>query len=266
MLKNLQKIIKVELILIKLNLQTLFTYRLNALLIFFGTAFFNIGAILFITFLFSKIPLITGWDKWDLILMYGVGQIFGYFYFFFTYLNISHFNKNIDTGFFDFFLTKPVNSLIYSTLNRFSFEILLGIVQPCIIIAYALANKIFQISIIGIFIALFSFVLSLIIVHLLNVLTIIPNFWMIRSQFHRFFRNTSDISHYPYEIFDNKIVRLIFFTIIPYGLLINVPFRAIIGKLDYRLFLLQIAVCIGFIIVTSKLWKWGVKNYSSASS
>jgi len=266
MTKQISKTIKVELILVKLNLQTLFAYRLNTLLIFLGSGFYNIGMVLFITFIFTKIPLLTGWDKWDLMLMYGIGQIFAYLYFFSTYLNIAHFHKKIDTGFFDFFLTKPVNSLIYSTLHHFSFESLIGMVQAWTIIAYALGNKSFQINIIGIIIAILSLAITLGIVHSLNVLTVIPNFWSIRSRFDRFFGNTANLANYPYEIFDNKITKFIFFIILPYALLINIPFRAIIGKLDYRLFFLQIAVCIGFIFITNKLWKLGVKNYASASS
>lgn len=250
----------------KLNLQTDLAYRTNTLLISLGSGFYNVGAVLFIEFLFSKIPLITGWDKWDLIFLYGVGQLFAYLYLFSSYKNIYSFNDKIRTGDFDFFLTKPINTLIYSTLNSFLFDNLISLIQPAIIIGYAVINKVYTISLIGIIIAILSMFLTLVIVHFLCIITILPSFWATEQQFWRFFGETSDIMNYPYEIFENKITRFIFFVIIPYGLLINIPFRALIGKLDFRIFLIQIAVCIGFVIVTKTLWKFSLNRYQSAGS
>ena len=266
MIKEIRKIIKVELNLIKLNLETVLTYRTNFLLIFIGAGFYNIGALLFITYLFSKIPLITGWDRWDLIFLYGIGQTFGYIFLFSTSPNNHNFHKLIETGDFDLILIKPINSIIYSTLNVFNFEFLLSLLQPAAIIIYVLVNKSYEISILGIFVAITSFFISFIIIHLLNVITLIPTFWALKNQFFRLFAETSNISNYPYEIFDNRLIRLFFFTIIPYGLIINIPFRAILGKIDLKLFLLLTIVCIGFVIATRKLWKWGLKNYTSVSS
>ena len=262
----MKKTIKIEMTLMRLNLQALFEYRTNAILIFFGSALYNLGAVLFISFLFSKIPLITGWDKWDLIFLYGVGQFFAYIYLFSTYRNGHDFVRNIEYGNIDFFLTKPVNSLIFTTLHSFSFEHLLSLIQPFIIIAYALSNKSYEISYIGILVAIISLALSLVIAHLINVISLIPSFWSVRNQFYRFFNQTADLINYPYEIFDTKLTRFIFFIIIPYAIMTNIPFRAIIGELDFNLFILQVFVCAGFILFTSKLWKFGVKNYSSASS
>jgi ABC-2 type transport system permease protein len=262
----MRKTIKVIIKLMKLNLQTDLAYRTNTILLSLGSGLYNVGAILFIEFLFSKIPLITGWDKWDLIFLYGVAQIFAYLYIFSSYRNIHSFNDKVRTGDFDIFLTKPTNSLIYSTLNSFAFDSLLSLTQPAVIIGYALINKVYAISIVGIIVAIIAMILTLVIVHLLSVITILPCFWATEQQFYRFFGETSDIMNYPYEILDNKVTRFIFFVIIPYALLINVPFRAIIGKLDYRIFLLQITVCIGFVIVTKTLWNFSLNRYQSASS
>ncbi|MBU0975244.1 MAG: ABC-2 family transporter protein [Patescibacteria group bacterium] len=260
------KTIKIQIVLIKMNFQAMLVYRTNALLISLGSGFYNVGAILFISFLFAKIPLLAGWDKWDLIFLYGIGQVFAYLYFFSVYSNTGVFQKLIQSGNFDFVLTKPFSSLIYSTLQGYSFNELISLIQPFAIIAYALSNKVYDISLPGIFIAIISIVIALVIAHQIIVLTLIPTFWTVENSFYRFFSETASISSYPYEIFDSKITKFIFFFIVPYALLINIPFRAIIGKLDYRLFGLEIMVCIGFLIITKLLWRWGVKNYSSASS
>jgi len=73
-IRNFIKNLKIEIILMKLNLETMTEYRFDAVLSFFGSFLYNIGAILFFTFVFDKIPQIYSWDKWDMILLYGVGQ------------------------------------------------------------------------------------------------------------------------------------------------------------------------------------------------
>ncbi len=264
-MKQVKKMIKIELLVLKMNLQMVLEYRLNAVLIFWGGAFYNIGAILFLNFLFAKIPNVAGWDKWDMIFLYGIGQIFAYFYFFISF-GIGALDKKINDGTFDFILTKPVNSLVFASLNYFSFESLIGLIQVPFIITYALANKHFEISFEGIIIAFFSLILTLIISHLLTLILSFASFWTPEARLHRLYRNTVDIAQYPYEIFKGQITRFIFFVIIPYALLINVPFRAIIGELDFRLFILQIIVCLGFIVTANFLWNFCLRRYSSASS
>jgi len=266
MIRQIKKILKIEYLLIKLNAEVMFEYRLDSLFFFIGSGLYNVGALLFITFLFSKIPLITGWDKWDLILLYGIGQIIGYIYFFATSPNAKSFIDQVQSGDFDFLITKPVNSLILSTLRVFSIDALFSLIQPAVIMGYAFANKGYDITLLGICIAIVAIIISVIIIHALTVITLIPTFWIIRNQFYRFFNETADLMNYPYEIFDGKISKFIFFFMVPYALLVNIPFRALIGKLDYRLFILQIFVCAVFLIVLRFLWKLGVRSYSSASS
>ncbi|MDD3647895.1 MAG: ABC-2 family transporter protein [Candidatus Dojkabacteria bacterium] len=265
-MKQLIKILKIQIVLIKMNFQAMLVYRSNALLISLGSALYNIGAILFITFLFDKIPMLAGWDKWDLIFLYGISQVFAYLYFFSIYSNTGTFQKLIQSGNFDFVLTKPFSSLLFSTLQSYSFNELMSLIQPAAIVFYALSNKTYGFDLLGIFVAFLSILIALVIAHQIIVLTLIPTFWTIENSFYRLFSETSNISSYPYEIFDTKLTKFIFFLVIPYALIINIPFRALIGELDYKLFGLEILVCSGLLVVTNMLWKWGIKNYSSASS
>jgi len=266
MFKNIKKIIKVELILIKLNFESFLFYRLNALLIFVGSAFYNLGAILFIQFLFNNITSFAGYDKWDLLLFYGIGQSLGFIYLFSTNPNKYKFVNMVDNGNLDLILTKPLNSIVYSTLNKFSFEHLIGLIQPVMIIIYVFSNKTYMFNPAGIIIALSSIFISIILSHLINVITLIPTFWLQRQQLYRFYPETADLSNYPYEIFDSKISKFIFFILIPYALLVNIPFRSISGDLNTNLFFLEILVLSFFILTTKHLWKFGLKNYQSASS
>lgn len=260
------KIIKVETTLLKLNLMKLATYRADMFLGFMGGLMYNIGGLLFIEFLFRNIPSVAGWDKWDLVSMYGMGQFFAYFYFFFSYPNLKKFNRFIKNGELDQFLLKPVNSLILSTLREFDPVSLLALVQPVAMLYYTFSNKLYHITVFSVLLSIFSLMLTIVTIHLLFVLTCTISFWFIDTDFSHFVSDTSDISRYPYEIFENKYVRFFFFFVLPYGLAINVPFRALIGRLDYRLFFVQIFVCGLFIFLSNWVWKRGLRAYQSASS
>lgn len=266
MINKLTKLIKIEYRLIKMNLITLSVYRTNLILIFFGSAFFNFGAFLFFEIIFSNITLFAGWQKWDIILIYGLSQIFFYLQGFYSHGNFSSFPDKVNSGELDLYLTKPFDSMILSTTNYFSFESLSALPQALFIVIIAFSKTNYNVNAFGLITAIISIILSLIIAYLIQVITIIPSFKLIKNRFFMFMRETEDLSSYPYEIFQNKIVRFIFFTILPYGLFINIPFRALIGKLNPLLLLLQLLVLSWFLKITRNLWDRAIKHYSSASS
>lgn len=266
MTPKIKKFIKIESRLIKMNFITLSVYRTNLILIFLGSALFNLGAFLFFEIVFSKITLFAGWQKWDMILIYGISQIFFYIKGFYSHGNFSSFPDKVNSGSLDQYLTKPFNSMILSTTNYFSFESLSALPQAFCIVVIAFSKTNYQINLIGILLTIISIIISLIIAYLIQILTIIPSFKLINNRFFMFMRETEELSSYPYEIFQNKLIRFLFFTILPYGLFVNIPFRALIGKLNSVLLLLQLIVLFLFLNLTRKLWSSAIKYYSSASS
>jgi len=202
------KYIKILTILLKLNFENVLVYRTNAVLIFFGSSLYNFGAVLFLSYLFTQIPLIGGWDKWDMILFFGVGELVYILYLFFTRLNILYFDKLMRTGNFDFYITKPINSMFYASIHNFSYENLLGVFQAMAIILYALNGKEFVVTFQSLTLALISGIFSFFIIHFLSILTIIPSLLNVQSRFYRLVSETSMLTKYPFEIFTNVFVKI----------------------------------------------------------
>ena len=200
-----------------------------------------------------------------MVLLYGVGQVWAYLYFTFSNPSLHHFNDLITNGDMDFILLKPMNSIFLATLRRIDPVSLVALIQPVVIIAYSLINKSYEVTSFSITIAVFSIILSVLITHLLATTLAASAFWTTKSDLGRFFMETVE-SSYPYEIYKNKVVRFLFLTIMPYALIVNAPFRALINVLDYRLLLLQLGVLIMFFIFVNVVWKAGLKRYQSASS
>lgn len=240
-------------------------YRLDFFAGLLGATLYNVGALFFLSFTLMKVGSIAGWDIYDLILLHGIGQIWAYLYFFFTYSNLNHFNELIEDGSMDFILLKPLHPIFSATLRNFEFGALVALIQPAAMIGYSLLNKSYTITLPGVLLSIFSIVLSILIVHLLETALSAVAFWTVRSELGRFFYETNEISSYPYEIVKSRFVRIIFLTILPYFLIINVPFRALINRLDCRLFFLQIIILIMFFIIANVAWKAGLKKYQGVS-
>lgn len=247
------------------SFMTLLEYRLDAIMGFGGSLLYSVGSLLFLRFLLSKINLVAGWDFYDMVLLYGVGQVWAYLYFAFSNPSLYHFNDLTSNGDMDFILLKPMNSMFLATLRKIDFVALVALIQPVAIIAYALSSKNYEISLVSVSVAVFSVILSVLITHLLVTALATLAFWTTKSDLGQFFIETVE-SSYPYEVYKNKVVRFIFLTIMPYALIANVPFRALINVLDYRLLLLQFGVLIMFFVIANVVWKAGLKRYQSASS
>lgn len=242
------------------------SYRVDFMLGFFGTALWNLGALLFLKFTLGNIDEIAGWDFYDLVLLHATGQLWAYLYFTFSYPSLSHFGDYINTGRLDYLLTKPLNSLVTSTLQNFDYTAVFAMLQPLAMIFYSFSNKSYSVSFLSILLYIFTIIISTIITHLLETSLSSASFWFTKTEIGRFYYGTADVSSYPYEIFSSKILRLLFFTIVPYALIVNVPFRVLINKLDYRFLILQFFVLIFFVIISKLIWKAGLKKYQGASS
>ncbi len=258
--------IKYLFLILKYSLMKTLSYRVDFILGFLGTALWNLGALLFLKFTLGNINEIAGWDFYDLVLLHATGQVWAYLYFTFSYPSLSHFGEYINAGGLDYLLTKPLNSLITSTLQSFDYVAIFSMLQPFAMMFYSFSNKSYSISLGSVLLYLFTIVISTIITHLLEVTLSSTTFWFPKTELGGFYFGTSDVSHYPYEIFSGKVLRLIFFTIVPYALIVNVPFRVLINKLDYRLLILQFFVLIFFVIISKLIWKAGLKKYQGASS
>ena len=241
-------------------------YRVDFFFGFVGAGIYNIGAVLFLQFILAKIDTVAGWDVYDMIFLHGVGQFWAYLYFFITFPNTDNFNDLVSEGEMDSILLKPMDSMFLATIRKVDFLSLIALLQPIAIISYPLFKKDYDITISTVFLAAVLTFGTIVISHLIEVMLSSIAFWTIRSELGRMFTRTAQVASYPYEIFRSRIAKIFFFAIAPYAVIINVPFRALINKLDYRLILLEVVLLMFFFILSRFVWNQGLKKYQSVSS
>lgn len=178
--------------------------------------------------------------------------------------DVYRFREHIVSGYFDYVLIKPINPL---------FKILFGGADPLdlvVLIPYIgiLVWLIVQINIT--FIAVITFIALLI------------NAFLISAAFHivvlalgiltteidhaiMIYRDITSMARFPVDIYTQPLRGFITF-IIPVGIMMTFPPKALFGLLGPQFILLSIVIGIGFLAVSLKLWNFALKRYTSASS
>ncbi len=241
-----------------------------ALISRFGAILFTLGKILrFIFFLMVLYMIVT---KTNTLAGYTLTQTFVFYLTFnlidtltqLLFRDVYRFRFLIVSGDFDLILIKPINPL---------FRILLGGADPMdllISIPYIILLIIFLLKVKFTFIALLTYVL------------LIVNGMFISTAFHIFvlalgiltteidhvimiYRDISEMVRFPLDIYREPLRGLITF-VIPVGIMMSFPPKALFGSLSVPLILIAFVIGILFLILSYRLWRFALSKYTSASS
>src|SRR5690606_4206730 len=80
-----------------------------------------------------------------------------------------------------------------------------------------------------------------------------------------FVQNSVGSSRYPLEIQDYT-PRMIHLYFIPFLLIVNVPARALVGRLDWQLAVIFVAFACGLCLFSRWFWRFALRSYTGASA
>jgi ABC-2 type transport system permease protein len=169
-------------------------------------------------------------------------------------------------GDFDFYVTKPVNSMfLVSFAQPRPVKLIASVVYGGVAV-YCLLHT--GVPIIGVSVFWFSFlaICGLVLFYSLEVLAAIPSFWLVRvwalqdlnSRMSEFMRYPAAIFSIPFQVILFLVYPILAASYIPVTTLFYPP------KPLYIIYMLLITLTFGFAV--RLLWRLGEKNYSSASS
>ena len=238
--------------------------RFGALLFVIGK-FIRFGLFLFFIVLIShRVQIVGGYTLWQVIFLYATFNFIDTQAQFFL-REVYRFRYYVITGEMDYFLVKPVSPLI-----RFLFgggDILdFPLLITSIIFLVFSAIQIGPIDSIHLIIFLVLIVNALfialsfhIIVLVLGILTseVENTLWL--------YRDLTAMGRIPIDLYKEPIRWVVTF-VIPVGIMMTFPVKAILGKLDLGLILFSITLSLGLFIFSLYSWKFALRRYSSASS
>ncbi len=219
----------------------------------------------FILALFSHVSVIAGYTRGEILLFFALMNMIDLLSQLFWFRGLTDVQRLIRLGEFDFILTKPVSSLLYSSFRIFDFFDLSTVPAMIFFIAYA-----FQAIgplppeqiIAGIYLCITGLILAYSVVLILSSL----NFWT--TEIHNAFwlyRDAFYMAQYPPEVFP-KGIQTAFTYYIPLFVIVSFPAKAFLGRLEFDGIVIATVITLIFFCAACGMWKIGLKHYASASS
>ncbi|GAB4149054.1 MAG: ABC-2 family transporter protein [Patescibacteria group bacterium] len=259
MLKHL----KIAQIYIKLNLQKILAYRLNAFFNLLTTTVFLITFVLSLYLTFKAVPIIGGYSFDQMLSLLFLAQIWWFLQVMFVRKNMQYIAESINSGSLDMYLLKPVKLWFLMPFLQLDANHLVPTVFYSGVFIWQAQH--FQANWWQSLLAVFFFLNSVMIIYFFISLFTFSNFWIGRnySIFDISFQ-FPDFLQIPVEFFTGNL-KWIFTFLIPLIPMVNPSLQILMGKLDITLMFTSLALTATLGLLSYTLWKKGLRSYTSAN-
>jgi ABC-2 type transport system permease protein len=238
---------------------------------FFG-AFFSDGALFIVQLaafqaIYSQVDAIGDWSRGQMLIFIGTFSMINGLSMLICFFGIVSIPEKIRSGGLDLYLTKPVNPLLrltFESVNLGSAPLLLlsgGIVAYGIAVegAAVTAPLILGYSALTLLMTLLYYDVDL-------ILRTLPFFFIGASAIDRMTDNLVILNFRIPGVIYKGFFKVLFWFVLPYGVMATVPTQALTGTLTPRGLLYALGVVALFTAFTLRFWKLGLSRYKSASS
>ncbi len=244
--------------------QIAFSSRLGAAIFIFGKLLRFVFFFFFILILFSKTKSIAGYTFWQMIFFFLTFNIIDTIPQF-LFRDVYRFRGQIVNGYFDHVLLKPMSPLFKALLGGsdiFDLFIIvfllivlfvvfphLGAVPPLHIVLYILLI---------INACLIALAFHIIVLCLGIITTEVDNTIML-------YRDVTQMGRFPVEIYKEPVRGILTF-VIPVGIMMTFPMKALFGLFTFPALVVAFGVSITLLTLSLFFWRYALKQYASASS
>ena len=253
--------------LIKLKLSRMMIWRLN----FFG-AFFADGTLFLIQLLtfqiiYSQVEAIGGWGRGEMIIFIGTFSMINALNMLIFFFGVLEIPAKIKNGDLDQYLTAPVNPLLritFENINPGSFPL---VIMSVLIIIYGVKTAGLSPTIpAGLAYAALVILMTLLWYDMEVILRTIPFLVISANGIMQLEGHLIEMNFKVPGILFKGIFKVIFYFILPYGIMSTVPTQFISGMLGTTGLLQALGITVAFTAFTLWFWNFGLRHYKSASS
>lgn len=256
-------------------LKELFYLRFHGLAVFrldFFAPFFVDGSLFLIQLLafgvvYSNVDTIGSWGKGEMILYIGTFSLLNAVNMTIYFFGVNAIPGKVRSGELDLYLSKPISPLFRLTFENISpgsFPLIL--MSVCIIVygAFALNTKLMFVKIAA---YVFWIVIMGVLYYEMEVLIRSASLYIVSmARMEQIEEAGIDLCMKLPGITLYGIYKVIFYLILPYGIMATLPVQSMIGEMDLQTAVYGICVVALFTCITCVVWKQGLKHYNSASS
>ena len=222
--------------------------------------------LIFIQFLYLQVDSIAGWPKWGMILLVGTNNLVQQIFQMLLMINLTKLPELIRTGRLDYFLAQPGSAQFLVSTRHFEPGSVINCSVAIIVCVYACVRLKLQLHMVSLLLFPALVTLGVLIHYSLLMMLVSLAFWMTRAQgFINAYYNVFQIARLPRQAFKG-LAYLTFTTAIPLLLIANVPASTLIYGLHGRDLAGMAAVTTALLMLSSLIFRGGLRRYGSASS
>lgn len=247
------------------NLERVLAYKKNFVVQVGSSLCWGIFSLIIILLLTSKVPIVFGWTKNELILLTVITNvIYGTYRLLFD-INFWRFSQVIHHGELDAILLRPVDSQFQMSLWYIDFSAVLRILISIGLTIYLILLFHFEVSLLSVIFFVFLAAASLIIIYSLAFTIMTLTIWFTKlSNLFELINTSFTASRYPKEMYQS-LNGFAFLFLLPLVIVISTPTKALIKQGNLFDSFLLILFSVVFFIISRVFWKFALRFYTSAS-
>ncbi len=264
---KLLRYLKIVFMLLRFRLSGRMMYSVNFWSSFLVDVSVFLIQIIVFSAVFSQVDSINGWNRYQMIFFVGTFTIIDSLYMASYFFGVLGLPELVRTGKLDVYITKPVNTLFFISFEKIDPGALLLTIPGIMMLIYSIKHLAFVINAMKIAVYITLLVIMLILMFDLMVLIRTLAFRFIRTDALTGIENELVVFAFriPGTVFKG-ISKLIFYVILPYGLIATIPTQYFTASLDLKYWILVLVVCAAFTVLCRFAWRLGLSRYGSASS
>lgn len=263
---NLKRYLKLYFYLARFSVMEVTIYRANSLLLGITPIVWMIIQVIFVSVLFKENKEIAGWNYWEVMLLLGIHELV----FLGTWMifaeNLEKFIREVRFGNYDRMLLKPVNQRFLISFNALDFTSIGSLFNTIVILSFSLSHIALKIDFFKLILFFISLICAGIIIYLFYFIIATLSFFITNAEvFTDWLLEASDFDHYPGEVYGNYFRSFLLFGL-PILFFGYVPAAILLDKLPSYYALLAVMMVLWLYLISTILWRKGLKRYQSASS
>ena len=256
-------------------LRELFYLKVHGLMVFrfdFFAPFFVDGSLFLIQLLafhaiYSNVDMIGSWGKGEMVLYIGTFSLINALNMTFFFFGVSSIPYKVRSGELDLYLSKPISPLFVLTFEKISPGSMPLVMMSICMIVYGVHMLNMKLTIIMIAGYVFWLIIMTVLYYEMEVIIRSISLYIVSmARMEQIEDAGIDLCMKLPGIAFYGVYKVIFYLILPYGIMATLPVQSMIGEMNLRTAFYGIGIVVLFSVITAVLWKQGLKHYNSASS
>ena len=253
-------------IFVRTELQFALEYRVNLALEVMQMVVVAGTSVAAVLILFSYTQVMNGWTLGQMVVLLGVYYIVQGAEELVFQPSFQRFMEHVREGTLDFILLKPVSSQFMVSFRHFQTVQVLQVVLGFAITAAGVAGLAGTVTVASAASFAVTLTCGFVLIYALLLFLSTLAFWFVRvDNLLAIFWAFIDAARFPIDIYPGWL-RLTMSTVVPIGIAVTIPAKAIAGLVDGQTLALMIAATGAAWLVSRAFWKRGLRSYTGASA